>query len=107
MGYSLVYVTARDAEEAKQLGRGLVHAQLAACVNVFPNMVPIFWWKGEVQEDAEAVLIAKTRDDLVDEVTSFVKDRHSYECPAVVALPVRAGNAAFLDWIDSETKAAE
>ncbi|SDF75776.1 divalent cation tolerance protein [Limimonas halophila] len=104
MSYSLVYVTAGDAEEAKRLGRGLVEAHLAACANVFPSMVPIFWWDGEVQEDAEAVLIAKTRDDLVDQVIAFVKDRHTYDCPAVLAIPVRAGNAQFLDWIDSETR---
>jgi periplasmic divalent cation tolerance protein len=76
---------------------------LAACVNVFTGMIPIFWWEGEVQEDSEAVLIAKTRAALIDRVTAFVKEQHSYDCPAVVALPVQGGNAAFLDWLDSET----
>ena len=103
MSYSLVYVTAGDAEEAKRIGRALVNAQLAACVNVFTGMIPIFWWDGEVQEDSEAVLIAKTRSALIDRVTAFVKEQHSYDCPAVVALPVQGGNAAFLDWLDSET----
>jgi len=103
MSHSLIYITASDAEEAKRIGRALVNAQLAACVNVFTGMIPIFWWEGEVQEDSEAVLIAKTRSALIDRVTAFVKERHSYDCPAVVAVPVQGGNAAFLDWLDSET----
>jgi len=104
MSHSLIYITAGDAEEARRLGRALVEAHLAACANVFPNMIPIFWWEGQVQEDSEAVLIAKTRDDLVSALIDFVKARHSYECPAILALPVTAGHAPFLDWIDEETR---
>jgi periplasmic divalent cation tolerance protein len=106
MSHSLIYITAANADEAKDIGRALVEARLAACANVFPQMIPIFWWEGKVQEDSEAVLIAKTRDDLVDTVIDFVKRQHSYECPAVLAIPVRAGNSQFMDWIDAETEGA-
>lgn len=103
MSCSLIYITAENSKEARALGRALVEARLAACANVLPGMTPIFWWEGEVQEGEEAVLIAKTRDDLVDRVIDFVKARHSYDCPCVVALPIAKGNPAFLDWIASET----
>ena len=103
MSHSLIYITAGNAEEAKRLGRMLVEARLAACANVFPNMVPIFWWDGAVHEDSEAVLIAKTRDDLIDTIIDRVKAAHSYDCPAVIALPIKAGHMPFLDWIDEET----
>jgi len=103
MRHCLIYVTAGDAEEAKRIGRRLVEARLAACANVFPNMVPIFWWEGVVQEDSEAVLIAKTRGDLVERVIETVRAAHSYDCPAVIALPIAAGHMPFLDWIDEET----
>lgn len=103
MSHSLIYVTAGDAQEAKEIGRALVEARLVACANVLPQMIPIFWWEGRVQEDSEAVLIAKTRAALVDSVIDFVRRQHSYECPAVLAIPVHAGNPGFLDWIDEET----
>jgi periplasmic divalent cation tolerance protein len=106
MSHHLIYITASDAAEAKRLGRILVEARLAACANVFPEMTPIFWWDGAVQEDSEAVLIAKTRGDLVDAVIDMVRAKHSYDCPAVLAIPIQAGHAPFLDWIDSETGAA-
>lgn len=106
MSYSLIYITAADAEEAKALGRALVEARLAACANVLPGIVPIFRWEGEVQEGSEAALIAKTRTDLVEQVIELVKERHSYDCPCVVALPIEKGNPAFLDWIAEETGGA-
>ena len=103
--YCLVYMTAETPEAARALGRALVEARLAACANVIPGMIPIFWWEGEVQEGSEAVLIAKTRRDLVEELTAFVKTRHGYDCPCVVALSIEGGNPEFLDWIGAETRA--
>lgn len=103
MSHHLIYITAGDAEEAKRIGRALVEARLVACANVIPGMIPIFWWEGRVQEDSEAILLAKTRGDLVDSVIDFVKRHHSYECPAILALPIAAGHAPFLAWIDAET----
>ena len=103
MNYSLIYITAADTEEAKALGRALVEARLAACANVLPGIVPIFRWEGEVQEGSEAALIVKTRTELVERVVALIKERHSYDCPCVVALPIEAGNPAFLDWIAEET----
>ena len=105
MSYSLVYITAGDVAEAKALGRALVEARLAACANVLPGITPIYWWDGEVEEGSEVALIAKTRDDLVERVVALIKERHSYDCPCVVAVPIAAGNPAFLDWIGDETAA--
>lgn len=100
---SLIYMTAADGAAAKALGRALVAARLVACANVIEGMTPIFRWAGEVREDSEAVLIAKTRSSLVGEVTRFVKERHDYDCPCVVALPIAGGNPEFLAWIGAET----
>jgi periplasmic divalent cation tolerance protein len=104
MSACFIYVTASGSEEARRIGRALVEARLAACANVIDRVTSVYWWRGEVQEDDEAVLIAKTREDLVDDLTAKVKELHSYECPCVVALPVTGGNADFLDWIESETR---
>ena len=103
MSACMVYITAGDEAEAKALGRALVEARLAACANVLPGITPIYWWEGKVEEGSEVALIAKTRADLVERLTEFVKERHSYDCPCVVALPIAAGNPAFLDWIAAET----
>jgi periplasmic divalent cation tolerance protein len=107
MAHCLIYVTASNAEEAKEIGRALVEERLVACANVLPSMIPIFWWEGRVQEGAEAVLLAKTRKDLTERVIAFVEEQHSYDTPAILALPIEAGHPPFLAWIDDETQGAD
>ncbi len=104
MTQKLIYITTGSAEEAKRIGRALVEERLAACANVLGAVTSFYWWRGALQEDGEAALIAKTRTDLVDRLVERVKALHSYDCPCVVALPIEAGNPAFLDWIEAETR---
>jgi len=104
MKLSLVYVTAKDDDEARRIGRELVEARLAAGVNIVPAVSSIYRWQGEVRDNTEAVLIAKTREALVPRLIDKVKSLHSYDCPCIVALPILDGNPAFLDWIADETQ---
>jgi periplasmic divalent cation tolerance protein len=94
-----VYMTAGSTEEARKIGKILLTSKLAACVNIISNMNSIYVWKGEVQDDEESVLIAKTTESLVPALIEKVKSIHSYDCPCIVSLPVVGGNEAFLNWI--------
>jgi periplasmic divalent cation tolerance protein len=53
----IVLTTTGSVEEAEHLGRSLVEARLAACVNVVHPMRSIYRWKGQVQADQEAMLV--------------------------------------------------
>ncbi len=96
---NLVYVTAGSKEEAFRIGRALVAEKLAACVNVIDQMNSIFEWEGEVQQDTEVIMIAKTAESRVPELIEKIKATHSYDCPCIVCLPVSSGNPDFLEWI--------
>jgi periplasmic divalent cation tolerance protein len=103
---SFCYVTAGSREEAHAIGRTVVEERLAACANVLDGMTSIYWWQGALEQAGEAVLILKTRAELVERLTARIKELHSYACPCVIALPVAAGNPAYLDWIVRETGSA-
>ncbi|MBF0513305.1 MAG: divalent-cation tolerance protein CutA [Desulfovibrionaceae bacterium] len=98
-----VYMTAADDAEAEKIGRALVEARLAACVNMIPGMRAVYWWQGKVESGGETVLIAKTRRSLLDALTAKVRQLHSYQVPCVVALPIAGGNPDFLNWLEKET----
>jgi periplasmic divalent cation tolerance protein len=102
-----VYIPCASAEEATRIGRALVEARLAACVNILDGMRSLYWWQGRIEEGKETVLIAKTRDSLLGALTRRVKALHSYTCPCVVAFPVHAGNPDYLAWIEAETEGAQ
>jgi periplasmic divalent cation tolerance protein len=98
------YMTASSPDEARRIGRALVEARLAACVNILDRMTSFYWWQGKVEEGSEAVLIAKTTRDRLAALTAKVKSLHSYTLPCVVGLAIEGGNQDFLDWIDTETQ---
>ena len=103
MTHSLVKITVPDLGAARTIGRALVEERLAASVNVIPGLGSFYWWDGAVREAEEVLLLAKTREELVASLVDFVKSRHAYLCPCVLALPIGHGNPDYLDWISAET----
>ncbi len=103
MAASLIYITVENIEEARSIGRALLEARLAACINIVNEMTSMFWWEGAVQEATEAIVIAKTRSSLVDALIAKVRSIHSYSCPCVIALPIANANPDFIQWIERET----
>lgn len=104
MSVMFVYATAGDAIEARRIARVVVEERLAACGNVIGGMSSVYWWNGAVRESTEAVLILKTTADRVEALIARVRSLHSYDCPCIEAVPVIAGNRAFLDWVAEETR---
>lgn len=100
----LIYMTTADKEEARTIGRHLVQSKLAACVNILDQMNSMYEWQGEFQDDQEAVMIAKTTEEQVPSLIAAVKERHSYQCPCIVAIPIADGNPDFLQWIKERAK---
>ncbi len=97
----LVYITTKDKQEAKSIGKKLVKENLAACVNIVDGMETIYRWEGEIVEDTEAILIAKTPYHNVRDLTKRVKDLHSYECPCIITLQLteQEGNKEYQKWL--------
>ncbi len=104
MKTNLIYITASTVDEARAIGKDLVSNRLAACANIIDNIQSIYWWEGEIQDEKEVILIAKTKESLVSELIEKVKSMHSYSCPCIVSLPILDGNRPFLEWIIDETK---
>jgi periplasmic divalent cation tolerance protein len=103
MEFRSIYITCKDEDEARGIGRTLVDERLAACVNFFP-IQSIYRWKGRVEEAGEVALIAKTRLELVEQVIGRVRELHSYETACAVSWIIDRGNAPFLDWILESTE---
>jgi len=97
----VVLSTAPDEAVASQLAAALVGGKLAACVNIVPGVRSVYWWDGELQDDAEVLLICKTDTQRLARLTATLEREHPYDCPEVVALPVQGGSEAYLGWISA------
>lgn len=98
--YILVLNTCPDLQTAESIANILVDQQLAACVNIVPGVISVYQWKGQVEKEQEALLIAKTRADKFSQVTNTIKTRHPYELPEVISVPINDGLPEYLSWID-------
>jgi periplasmic divalent cation tolerance protein len=104
MEINMIYITAGSKDEAAMIGKALINSKLAACVNIIENMHAMYMWDGKLQDDKEAILIAKTTKARVSDLIKEVNKLHSYDCPCIVSLPVSDGNPAFLNWISDEVR---
>jgi periplasmic divalent cation tolerance protein len=98
----VVLMTAGSQEEAERIARALVVEMLAACVNVIPGVTSIYHWQGEIQQDQEWLLVAKSRREVLDHLVRRVQALHSYDLPEIIALPLVGGSEAYLRWLDEQ-----
>lgn len=97
-----VCISTCPTADADRLAEALVKDRLAACVNILGPIRSRYWWEGSIQNDEEALLIMKTRDDLVEPLMKRVKELHPYEVPEFLAMPVESGLPAYLHWVAAE-----
>jgi periplasmic divalent cation tolerance protein len=100
----VVFITTPTADVAAQIARALVEERLAACGNVVPGLRSIYRWEGEIHDDAEALLVLKTTRARFEALRERALALHPYEVPEVIALPIEAGSAPYLEWIAAETR---
>ena len=99
-----IYVTFGSLIEAKKLGKRLVKERLAACTNIIPTIYSTYVWKNKTMIDKECSMIVKTSKSKVKAAIEFIVKKHSYECPAVSAIPIDFAHKDFQKWIEEQTK---
>jgi periplasmic divalent cation tolerance protein len=100
--YCVVQTTVASQTQAETLARLIVEARLGACVQLQP-IRSFYRWQNEVQDEAEFLLQIKTRQACYPALEAFIRAHHSYETPEIVQLPIVAGSADYLQWLETET----
>lgn len=100
----VVLMTAANGEEAARLADLLIGAHLAACVQILPEMESVYRWQGQIERQAETLLLAKTTLSKFSELEREVRALHSYDTPEIIALPIVAGSGPYLDWLRESLK---
>ena len=101
--YGIVSSAFASREDARRVAGALVDEKLAACVQLM-DIESHYAWKGEIKNEPEVMLLAKTRTDLYSRVIARIKALHPYQTPEIVAQDFAAGFQPYLDWIETETR---
>lgn len=104
MPIRLVYCSCPDAATGQRIADTLVGERLAACVNLLPGVTSVYRWQGKVEQASEVLLLVKTTADRLGALSARICELHPYELPEVIAVEVRAGLPAYLDWVAAQTQ---
>ncbi|SDK59836.1 divalent cation tolerance protein [Streptomyces indicus] len=104
-GVWTVLTTTDAALKAQLLARGAVDARLAACAQISAPVTSVYRWEGRIETSEEWQILFKTTAERYPLLQEWLQEAHDYETPEIIATPVAAGSAAYLDWVRRETSA--
>jgi periplasmic divalent cation tolerance protein len=103
-GAICVYTTTETQEQAESIAHALVERRLAACVQVQGPIRSTYRWQEKVEHAQEWLCVVKTRRHAYERVEAAIRSLHSYDEPEIVAVPIVAGSAGYLAWLQNEVQ---
>ena len=102
--FSAVLVTAPDITTARGLAKAAVRARLVACANLIPKIESHYRWQGKIESSAEILIVFKTTKVKLKALEKLIVEKHPYDTPEFIALPIAAGNKRYLDWLGKNVR---
>lgn len=99
----IVFTTVPNEERGAEIARALVSERLAACINIVPAVRSFYVWEGKLEDEREALLIAKVPASGFARYRDRLRALHPYAVPEVVALEATAVNESYLAWCLTST----
>ena len=96
--FVLVVTTVGSRDEADRLARALVEQRLAACAQI-SAIDSCYVWEGEVRHEAEFRILFKVAASAYDAAERSIRALHSYDLPAIQAIPIERAHAPYADWV--------
>ncbi|CAL8320412.1 unnamed protein product [Lota lota] len=98
--HSVLLISTPNEQVARDIGRAIMERQMAASINILPRTSSLYYWKGEIQDATEIVMLVKTKTSKIQKVIDHVRSIHPYENPDVLCLAVGYASASYVRWMD-------
>lgn len=99
-----VVTTVEKQDQARELTARVVADRLAACAQIVGPIESTYHWEGRIENGQEWMCVFKTSRELYPELERAIRERHPYSCPEILAVPIVAGNRAYLNWLREELR---
>ncbi|PIR37880.1 MAG: divalent-cation tolerance protein CutA [Alphaproteobacteria bacterium CG11_big_fil_rev_8_21_14_0_20_39_49] len=97
----IIYITAPSKEEALKISQGLIANKLVACCNIIDGVTSVYEWEGEIKQEPEYIIIAKTSSAVAEDAIKYIKSIHPYECQCVISVKTEKSDKEFSKWVES------
>ena len=99
-----VTTTTATKADAERIAAALVERRLAACAQAGGPITSCYRWQGKVETAEEWLCTVKTTREAYDQVEQAIRQLHTYEEPEIIAVPVVAGSAGYLAWLEQQVE---
>lgn len=104
MGKAVIIAsTFSDEASAADIGKKMIQAKLAACVNIAP-VRSIYSWKGKVEDQQECHALFKTTKESASKLKEELTKLHPYDVPEIIELDVAGVSVSYLSWLVDSTQ---
>jgi len=100
--YVQVTTTIDSRDDAAALARSAVEERLAASAQLIA-VHSTYWWDDEIESADEWMVLFKTTADRFEDLAALINEQHTYDTPEIMATPVVAGSADYLNWVREQT----
>lgn len=99
----VLITTLHNKQDAVRIGKGLLEKRLIACYNLWP-VESAYWWKGEIIEENEVMMIMKSTLRWFDDIFEYVTTESGYEVPELIAMDSEKIDPSYQKWINEEVR---
>ena len=104
MTFVYANLTCKDASEAQAIADLLLADHLIACAKIGSPLSSTYWWKDQVEQSSEVLLIMETHESRLQKIEEAIQKVHSYDTFVLTAVPmVHASKGARL-WMQDALK---
>jgi len=100
--FFIVLVTTPSLRVARSLAQAALKSRLIACANILPGVESHYWWEGKITSGKEFLLLLKTGQNRLKRLERLILEKHPYNTPEFIALPVSRGSQSYLNWLADE-----
>ena len=94
---ALVITTESDYNNARDLANHILKMKLSKCVSL-SRIDSIYWWEGSLEKAQEVQITIKTKPELLDNLITTLKKKHTYEIPQIICLRASL-SAEYKEWL--------
>ncbi|KTF91989.1 hypothetical protein cypCar_00032071, partial [Cyprinus carpio] len=84
--HSVLLVNCPTEQTARDIGR------YCTCIQ--------YYWKGEIRDTSEILLLVRTKSSLVQRIVAYIKAVHPYDIPEIISFPIDDGSQHYLKWME-------
>lgn len=100
----IVLTTLPSKTAALRLIRPLLKNRLIACAHLHARGESHYRWKNRIEKTREISVTLKTTKKTLPSLLRTIKQTHPYETPEILALRVRDGDVAYMEWLRQEIR---